>query len=60
MQIPQRAERAGETGVQGSVLLRGLVRVGVRVLNDNTGRIEIPLLQSSLCGSCAIVLNIKL
>lgn len=25
MQIPQRAERAGETGVRGSVLLRGRV-----------------------------------
>lgn len=28
MQIPQRAERAGETGVQGSVLLRGGVGGG--------------------------------
>lgn len=47
MQIPPRAERAGETGVQGSVLLRGWGRaggrVGVRALNDNTGGIQIPL-----------------
>lgn len=55
MQIPQRAERAGETGVQGSVLLRGWARAGVRVLNDNTGCIEILLAQSSLCGTSPLV-----
>ena len=55
MQIPQRAERAGETGVQGSVLLRGWARAGGRVLNDNTGCIEILLVQSSLCGTSSLV-----
>lgn len=41
--FPPRAERAGETGVRGSVLLRA----GVKLLNDNTGCIELLLAQSA-------------